>query len=53
MTILQDSLAASNPLRVLIIGCGIGGLACAIPLRRAGHEVIVLERVPAVQEVCS
>lgn len=30
--------------RVVVIGSGVGGLACAIRLRAAGHEVTVLER---------
>ncbi|WP_427968753.1 FAD-dependent oxidoreductase [Altererythrobacter sp.] len=33
-------------LNVLIVGGGIGGLSAAIALRRAGHEVLVIERDP-------
>lgn len=36
---------------VLIVGGGIGGLATAIALRRAGHEVQVLERASQAAEV--
>src|SRR5262245_22882376 len=35
----------------LIIGAGIGGLATAIALRRAGQSVEVFDRVHALQEV--
>ena len=35
------STSARVPLRVLIIGGGIGGLSAAVALRRAGHEVEV------------
>src|SRR5215217_4974291 len=35
---------ARRPIRVVIIGAGIGGLAAGAILRRDGHEVTVLER---------
>ncbi|KQM14795.1 FAD-dependent oxidoreductase [Novosphingobium sp. Leaf2] len=35
-----------NDLKILVIGAGIGGLAAAIALRRAGHQVTVIERDP-------
>lgn len=42
---------ASSPFHVAIIGAGIGGLACAISLRRQGIRVTVLERAPEILEV--
>ena len=36
---------------VLIIGCGLGGLAAAIGIRRAGHDVTILEKAAELQEV--
>lgn len=36
---------------VLIVGCGLGGLAAAVSIRRAGHDVIVLEKNAQLQEV--
>jgi 2-polyprenyl-6-methoxyphenol hydroxylase-like FAD-dependent oxidoreductase len=38
-------------MKVVIAGAGIGGLATAIAIGRAGHEVEVLERAPVLGEV--
>jgi 2-polyprenyl-6-methoxyphenol hydroxylase-like FAD-dependent oxidoreductase len=40
-----------NDLPVLVIGAGIGGLAAAVALRRAGVPVAVYERAPVLGEV--
>jgi len=34
----------SSGIRVLIVGCGFGGLACAIESARKGHMVTILEK---------
>ena len=36
---------------ILIIGCGLGGLAAAIAIRKVGHEVTILEKRAQLQEV--
>nr|UZP47902.1 FAD binding domain-containing protein [Cladonia uncialis subsp. uncialis] len=36
---------------VLIIGCGLGGLAAAIGIRKAGHDVTILEKAAQLQEL--
>jgi 2-polyprenyl-6-methoxyphenol hydroxylase-like FAD-dependent oxidoreductase len=38
-------------MKVVIAGAGIGGLATAIAIGRAGHEVVVLERSPVLGEI--
>jgi 2-polyprenyl-6-methoxyphenol hydroxylase-like FAD-dependent oxidoreductase len=40
-----------NVVRVIVVGGGIGGLSVAVGLRRAGHEVVVLERAPRIDPV--
>lgn len=40
-------------LKAVIIGAGLGGLACAIACRRYGLEVIVLEQASRITEVYS
>jgi salicylate hydroxylase len=42
---------AKRPLRVAIIGAGIGGLAAAVALRQRGLEVAVHERATKLEEV--
>lgn len=36
---------------VAIVGAGLGGLAAAIGIARAGHRVTILEQAPALGEV--
>jgi cation diffusion facilitator CzcD-associated flavoprotein CzcO len=36
---------------VAIIGAGLGGLATAIAIAKAGHHVLIVERAPSLAEV--
>ncbi|KAF8581960.1 FAD/NAD(P)-binding domain-containing protein [Ramaria rubella] len=38
-------------LNIVIVGCGLGGLAAAFTLSKAGHRVTILESAPALGEV--
>src|SRR5690606_6742005 len=38
-------------MKILVAGAGISGLATALALRRAGHDVQVVERAPELTEV--
>jgi salicylate hydroxylase len=40
-----------RPLRIAIIGAGIGGLTAAVALRQRGFEVAIYERVERLEEV--
>jgi salicylate hydroxylase len=42
---------ARRPLRIAIIGAGIGGLAAAVALRQRGYDVEIFERVTRLEEV--
>lgn len=46
-----SNILTNRPLRVLVVGGGIGGLSAAIALRRQGHEIVVLERAPRLDPV--
>ena len=39
-------------LHVAIVGAGLGGLAAAIGISKAGHKVTILEQASALGEVC-
>ena len=40
-----------SPLKILIVGAGLGGLAAAISCSLAGHQAVVLEAASALSEV--
>ncbi len=46
-----EPLQAKVKLRVIVVGGGLGGLACAIALARRGHTVTVLEQAVQLGEV--
>ncbi|KAG1873092.1 hypothetical protein F4604DRAFT_1925582 [Suillus subluteus] len=48
---LYKGRRASLPLNIVVIGCGLGGLAAAYCLAQAGHNITILEAAPAIGEV--
>ncbi|KAI0702382.1 FAD/NAD-P-binding domain-containing protein [Cerioporus squamosus] len=50
-TPLYDGRKTGHPLHILIIGCGMGGLAAAHCLGQAGHKITLFEAASAIGEV--
>lgn len=48
---LYQGRKAPLSLNVVVVGCGLGGLAAAYCLNQAGHKVTILESAPALGEV--
>ncbi|KAG0702093.1 hypothetical protein DFH29DRAFT_999595 [Suillus ampliporus] len=48
---LYQGRRASLPLDIVVIGCGLGGLAAAYCLAQAGHKVTILEAALAIGDV--
>lgn len=51
METANGDTASGLPYHVLIIGAGLGGLAAAIGIKKAGRDVTVLEKMPELREV--
>lgn len=47
----MPAMDSQRPLHVLVVGCGLGGLACAIASCREGLKVTVLEQGDELAEV--
>jgi salicylate hydroxylase len=47
----EDVGKAKVPLRIIVSGAGIGGLATSIALARRGHHVTAFEQVEQLAEV--
>ena len=44
-------VGADSGIHVIIVGAGLGGLACAIESRRKGHKVTVFENAPEIMRI--
>ncbi|QRV81381.1 FAD-binding domain protein [Ceratobasidium sp. AG-Ba] len=49
--VLFQGRKTSNPLNIVVVGCGLGGLAAAFCLAKAGHKITLFEAAPAIGEV--
>ncbi|KAK9449631.1 3-hydroxybenzoate 6-hydroxylase-like protein [Limtongia smithiae] len=50
-TVSGTGMTASSPLKVIVVGAGLGGLACAIAIARKGIHVVLLEQAHILGEV--
>jgi salicylate hydroxylase len=48
---LYGGRKASCSLRIVIVGCGLAGIAAAHTLTQAGHRVTILEQASCIGEV--
>jgi salicylate hydroxylase len=48
---LYQGRRASLSLEVVVVGCGLGGIAAAYCLAQAGHKVTILEAALAIGEI--
>lgn len=48
---LYQGRRASLSLEVVVVGCGLGGIAAAYCLAQAGHKVTILEAASAIGEI--
>ncbi|CEL54331.1 3-hydroxybenzoate 6-hydroxylase 1 OS=Pseudomonas alcaligenes GN=xlnD PE=1 SV=1 [Rhizoctonia solani AG-1 IB] len=48
---LNNGRTPSIRLNVVVVGCGLGGLACAFSLHKAGHNVVILETARNIGEI--
>ncbi|CAL3964445.1 unnamed protein product, partial [Diplocarpon coronariae] len=48
---LDWSFRAIRPWKIVIVGAGIAGLSAAVGLKKAGHDVVILEQAGEIREV--
>jgi salicylate hydroxylase len=48
---LYNGRKASLSLDIIVVGCGLGGLAAAHALSQAGHRITIVESAPAIGEI--
>lgn len=48
---LRDIQIISMPFKIIIVGCGVAGLAAAIALAKKGHKVTILEATSKLQPI--
>ncbi|CAE6338712.1 unnamed protein product [Rhizoctonia solani] len=48
---LNNGRTPNIRLNVVVVGCGLGGLACAFSLQKAGHNIVILEAARSIGEI--
>ncbi|KAI0602690.1 salicylate hydroxylase [Biscogniauxia sp. FL1348] len=48
---MMNSDSQDDPIRVIVVGAGLGGCACALAMKHHGHSVVIYERLKSFRRL--